>query len=96
MRELIDRQETLDALDERFESLLRRFDYDSYKNADDKTKLVCDGLYEAEDVVMGMDTANPRKGKWIHVSEEMWKCDQCGEISCCSPNFCPDCGSYNG
>ena len=37
-----------------------------------------------------------KKGKWIHISEEMWKCDQCGEISCCSPNFCPDCGSYNG
>lgn len=34
-----------------------------------------------------------KKGKWIHISEEMWKCDQCGEISCCSPNFCPDCGS---
>ena len=34
----------------------------------------------------------PKRGKWIHISEEMWKCDQCGEISCCSPNFCPDCG----
>ena len=35
----------------------------------------------------------PKRGKWIHISEEMWKCDQCGEISCCSPNFCPDCGA---
>ena len=35
----------------------------------------------------------PKMGKWIHISEEMWKCDQCGEISCCSPNFCPDCGA---
>lgn len=34
-----------------------------------------------------------KKGKWIHISEEIWKCDQCGEISCCSPNFCPDCGA---
>ena len=57
MRELIDRQRTLDALDERFESLVRRFDYDSYENADEKTKLVCDGLSEAEDVVMGMPPA---------------------------------------
>ena len=38
-------------------------------------------------------TAEPKKGKWIHISEEMWKCDQCGEISCCSPNFCPNCGA---
>ena len=37
--------------------------------------------------------AQPKRGKWIHISEEMWKCDQCGEISCCSPNFCPDCGA---
>lgn len=59
MRELIDRQETLNAIDERFESLVRRFDYDSYENADEKTKLVCDGLSEAEDVVMGMPSAQP-------------------------------------
>ena len=38
-------------------------------------------------------TPKQRTGKWIHVSEETWKCDQCGEISCCSPNFCPDCGA---
>lgn len=36
-----------------------------------------------------------KRGKWIHISEEMWKCDQCGEISCCSPKYCPDCGSRN-
>ena len=41
----------------------------------------------------GIPSAQPKRGKWIHISEEMWKCDQCGEISCCSPNFCPDCGA---
>lgn len=104
MRELIDKQETLDALDKRFESLLRRFDYNSYENADEKTKLVCDGLSEAEDVVMGMDTANPRKGKWTVMSGRLI-CSICGanpplymnkknlELDYRRTNFCPTCGA---
>ena len=52
--------------------------------------------YDAELRQLPSAQPEPKRGKWIHVSEEMWKCDQCGEISCCSPNFCPDCGSYNG
>lgn len=43
--------------------------------------------------VRALEQPEQRKGKWIHVSEETWKCDQCEEISCCSPNFCPDCGA---
>lgn len=50
---------------------------------------------EAIDVAIEAIHSEPQRmrGKWIHVSEEMWKCDQCEEISCCSPNFCPDCGA---
>ena len=36
------------------------------------------------------------KGKWI-ISDDYetpnFVCSQCGEVSCCSGNFCPDCGA---
>ena len=32
-----------------------------------------------------------KKGKWIDL-----RCDQCGQVDCSKPNFCPNCGSYNG
>ena len=59
MDDLINRQSALDALDKRFESFIKRFGYDSYERADEKTKLVCDGLSEAEDVIMGLPSAQP-------------------------------------
>lgn len=54
------------------------------------------GVIDCDDAIGEIEKlppAQPKRGKWIHISEEMWKCDQCGEISCCSPNFCPDCGA---
>ena len=59
MDDLINRQSTLDALDKHFESFIKRFGYDSYERADEKTKLVCDGLSEAEDVIMELPSAQP-------------------------------------
>ena len=57
MDDLISRQSALDALDKHFESFIKRFGYDSYERADEKTKLVCDGLSEAEDVIIGLPSA---------------------------------------
>lgn len=100
MSELIDRQETLDALDKRFESLLRRFDYDSYENADEKTKLVCDGLSEAEDVVMGMPSAHPPKeipkrvlwSGWKGYRDTRYKCPNCEKPVRNDDAYCHRCG----
>lgn len=46
-------------------------------------------------MLKSIPSVEPKREQWIHVGEEMWKCDQCGEISCCSPKYCPDCGSRN-
>ena len=78
MSDLIDRQAALDALDEIEAEVADGFGFEYEK----WRKYFCD-----------LPPAQPKRGKWIHISEEMWKCDQCGEISCCSPNFCPDCGA---
>ena len=29
-----------------------------------------------------------KKGKWIDL-----RCDQCGQVDCSKPNFCPNCGA---
>ena len=59
MDDVISRQKAIVAIDKRFESLIKRFGYDSYERADEKTKLVCDGLSEAEDVIMELPSAQP-------------------------------------
>lgn len=35
------------------------------------------------------------QGEWIDVNGDgsLWKCDNCGEKSCCKGNYCPDCGA---
>lgn len=65
----------------------RKWDEDELEKWMDKEHEVGDGCMNP------VVTPEPKRGKWIHLSEEMWKCDQCGEISCFSPNFCPDCGA---
>lgn len=36
-----------------------------------------------------INSAEPRKkGKWIDL-----RCDQCGQVDCSKPNFCPNCGA---
>lgn len=32
-----------------------------------------------------------KKGKWIDL-----RCNQCGQVDMSKPNFCPNCGSFNG
>ena len=35
------------------------------------------------------------QGEWIDVNGDgsLWKCNNCGEKSCCKGNYCPDCGA---
>ena len=37
----------------------------------------------------------PKQGEWIDVNGDgsLWKCNNCGEKSCCKGNYCPDCGA---
>ena len=34
-------------------------------------------------------------GEWTNINGDgsLWKCSNCGELSCCKGNFCPDCGA---
>ena len=36
-------------------------------------------------------------GEWIEISDDplhgLKKCSNCGELSCCLANYCPDCGA---
>ena len=34
-----------------------------------------------------------KKGKWIKVEDNPYRCSVCGELSCCLSNYCPDCGA---
>ena len=34
-----------------------------------------------------------RKGKWIKVGDNAWKCSYCSEISCCESPYCGECGA---
>ena len=74
----ISRQKALDALDKRFEEFIKRFGYDAYERADEKTKLVCDGISEAEDVIMGLPSAQSESFEWCTDCKEY---DQ--ESHCC-------------
>ena len=60
-----------------------------YNAPQDEQVILCPEHYS----LCTLPSAQPKRGKWIHICEELWKCDQCGEKSCCSPNFCPDCGA---
>ena len=34
------------------------------------------------------------RGQWIEVTKNMsWKCSECGGVSCCEADFCPNCGA---
>ena len=89
MNDLISRQAAIDAIGEKSDEIFKTKQKGATYPHDDFFQ----GMAYAENVVKQLPPAQPKRGKWIHISEEMWKCDQCGEISCCSPNFCPDCGA---
>ena len=35
-----------------------------------------------------------KTGRWIIVSNGLWRCSECEETSCCNSPFCGDCGAY--
>jgi len=51
-----------------------------------------------------LPSAEPKRGRWIdkgvytYVDDHrhLYKCDQCGNGWLDTPDFCPNCGSYNG
>ena len=54
----INRQAALDALEQRFAHYIKQFDYDSYEKADDKIKLVCDGIADSIDIIDTIPSAD--------------------------------------
>ena len=34
-----------------------------------------------------------KHGRWIRLGDNSYKCSECGEVSCCFANYCPDCGA---
>lgn len=50
-------------------------------------RFLCDGIDDCEDVAH-----ERKKGKWIKVGDNSYRCSVCDEVSCCTGNFCPDCG----
>lgn len=34
-----------------------------------------------------------KRGRWIRVGDNSYKCSECGEVSCCFAHYCPDCGA---
>ena len=41
-----------------------------------------------------MPTVDPvRHGHWINRGDNSWECSECHEISCCTGNYCVDCGA---
>lgn len=34
-----------------------------------------------------------KHGHWINRGDNSWECSECHEISCCTGNYCVDCGA---
>ena len=98
MDDLISRQAAIDVegLDEQIRCEMCRNPMHTNRGCDGNCKYD-EKLYERIMQILGerikpLPFAEPRKkGKWIDL-----RCDQCGQVDCSKPNFCPNCGSYNG
>ncbi len=40
-----------------------------------------------------IDAVPVRHGTWTRVGDNSYKCSECGEVSCCFADYCPDCGA---
>lgn len=91
---LIDRQDAIKAIDNHFKTHILMRGFESYETADDVTKLYCDGIMGAMEVIFMMPPSQPerKKGKWeekevIHEVEastaiDEWqsaRCSVCGK-----------------
>ena len=64
--DLIDRQDAIKAIDNHFKTHILMHGFESYEMADDITKLYCDGIMGAMEVIFVMPSSQPeRTGKWI-------------------------------
>lgn len=34
-----------------------------------------------------------KHGRWTRLGDNSYKCSECGEVSCCFADYCPDCGA---
>ena len=61
----------------------------------EKTKIVekvCQAIIDKK-VNSIDDISIVKHGYWVEVTKNTsWKCSECGELSCCKANYCPDCG----
>lgn len=57
---------------------------------------VCDAINAVEGVNT-VDAAPVRHGRWLRMDEapewDQRRCSECGDISCCQRNYCPNCGA---
>lgn len=91
----ISRQQAIDAIYKEWDGI--SYDGDGYHIAS-----------ECEDILDNLPSVQPRKGKWTRHfdgNEWYWYCSSCKEQwyeedlwmgGNSFPNFCPNCGSYNG
>lgn len=57
-------------------------------------------MEEAKDVLLtlpAVDAEPVRHGRWLRMDEapewDQRRCSECGDISCCQRNYCPNCGA---
>ena len=89
-KRLIFLEDAIKALEALFVKQIKQFDYDSYENADDKTRLVCDGISDSIGCVLNLPSAQPeiircRDCKHYHYAnrvpqEQMCTCEIDGNI----------------
>ncbi len=97
MRDLIDRQAAIDAIQKDRETGWEDSENDAvYRNACD------DGYAYSMQIISELPSAERKKGKWIHddpkdAIEEIFlarpKCSECGFEIAYETHFCPNCGA---
>lgn len=78
--DLIERQAAIDALTELEEPA--------------PTARHLSAIYDCEDAIKALPSAQPKKGKWINIRHDnIAECDHCGITGRAWMNFCFDCGA---
>jgi len=74
---------------------IRRKDAYKYLTIREPWKLDSDDIHSRITSIPSADVVEVKHGKWIENDDEYnhHKCSICGEISCCTGNYCPNCGA---
>ena len=86
MSDLISRKSVIDEIDERQRTLIYCFGFEN-------------DLVKIMDIAKSIVTATPsvqserKRGRWEQCGYSSFRCSECGEVSCCNTNYCPDCGA---